>query len=122
LGIPGPAVPRSELAAAVAARVRGGVTAVVCSTERQAYLLLKELSSHKLHVPQQLSIIGVGGVTSIEGLAQLSMYRTPCETLGVAAISRLQQRRQRPDTSPVLNEYPGAFIEGTTIAPPMPSR
>ncbi len=119
LGIPGPSVPRTELAAAVAGRVKDGVTAVVCSTDRQAYLLLKELSAHKLRVPQQLSIIGIGGVTPMEGLPQLTMYRTPYEILGTAAISRLQERRARPESlSPVLKEYPGAFIEGTSITPP----
>jgi DNA-binding LacI/PurR family transcriptional regulator len=122
LGMPGPAVPRGELAAAVAGRVRDGVTAVVCSTDRQAYLLLKELSAYKIQVPQQLSIIGIGGVTPIEGLSQLTMYRTPYETLGLAAIRRLQERRQQPESSPVVTEYPGSFIEGTSIAPPRASR
>ena len=118
LGMPGPAVPRTQLAAAVAQRVRDGVTAVVCSTDRQAYLLLKELSGHDIEVPHQLSIIGIGGVTPIEGLSQLTMYRTPYETLGRAAIRRLQERRQHPTSSAVLTEYPGAFVEGTSAAPP----
>jgi DNA-binding LacI/PurR family transcriptional regulator len=122
LGMPGPAVPRAELAAAVAARVRDGVTAVVCSTDRQAYLLLKELSAHRINVPQQLSVIGIGGVTPIEGLSQLTMYRTPYEKLGLAAIRRLQERRRHPDTSPVLTEFPGSFIEGTSIAAPRGTR
>jgi LacI family transcriptional regulator len=116
LGIPGPSVPREQLAAAVAARARDGVTAVVCSTDRQAYLLLKELAAHKLQVPQQLSIIGIGGVTPIEGLGQLTMYRTPYEMLGRAAIARLRERRESPDATPVLKEYPGTFIEGTSVA------
>jgi LacI family transcriptional regulator len=118
IGIPGPSVPRTELAAAVAARVRAGVTAVVCSTDRQAYLLCKELAAHKIHIPQQLSVIGIGGVTPIEGLPQLTMYRTPYETLGRAAITRLRERQQNPNAAPVFNEYPSAFIEGTSVAPP----
>ena len=49
------------------------------------------MSGHDIEVPQQLSIIGIGGVTPIEGLSQLTMYRTPYETLGRAAIRRLQE-------------------------------
>lgn len=118
IGIPGPSVPQTELAAAVAARARKDVTAVVCSTDRQAYLLMKELAAHKVRVPQKLSIIGIGGVTPIEGLPQLTMYRTPYETLGRAAIARLRERQHHPGGSPVLKEYPSTFIEGTSVAPP----
>ena len=122
IGIPGPSVPREKLASAVAERVRDGVTAFVCSTDRQAYLLRKELEAHKLKVPQNLSIIGFGGVTPMEGQPQLTMYRTPYETLGVAAITRLRERRARPDSSAVFNEYPGSFIEGTSVGPPRSTR
>ena len=122
-GLPGPPVPREQLAERVAARVKDGMTAVVTSTDRQAYLLMKELAAHKVSVPKQLSIIGIGGVTPIQGMHQLTMYRTPYETLGVAAISRLQHRKGNPgDTSPVLKEYPGTFIEGTSIAAPRSGR
>jgi DNA-binding LacI/PurR family transcriptional regulator len=122
LGMPGPPVPRAELAAAVAGRVRDGMTGLVCSTDRQAYLLCKELSAHQIQVPQQLSIVGIGGVTPMEGMTQLTMYRTPYETLGAAAIARLQERRRRQDASPVLNEYPGTFIEGTSVSKPPASK
>lgn len=115
LGMPGPAIPRSELPAAVAARAKDGVTAIVCSTDRQAYYLIKELAAMKIDVPKKLSIIGIGGVTPIEGSSQLTMYRTPYETLGMAALSRLQQRRQTPGNSTFLCEYPGTFIEGTSV-------
>lgn len=118
LGIPGPSMPRGELAAAVAKRIRAGMTAVVCSTDRQAYALRKELSESGVSVPGDLSIIGIGGVTPLEGLPQLTMYRTPYSQLGLAAIARLKERVQRPDASPVLSEYPGTFIEGTSIAAP----
>jgi len=122
IGIPGPSVPREKLAAAVAERARDGVTAFVCSTDRQAYFLRKELEAHKLKVPQNLSIIGFGGVTPMEGQPQLTMYRTPYETLGVAAITRLRERRARPDSSVVFNEYPGSFIEGTSVGQPRSTR
>jgi DNA-binding LacI/PurR family transcriptional regulator len=119
LGIPGPAVPREELEEAVRARVKAGVTALVCSTDRQAYLLCKELAAHKVQVPQHLSVIGFGGVTPLEGMPQLTMYRTPYETLGLAAIERLRDRRRQPGAAtPVVKEYPGTFIEGTSVAPP----
>lgn len=118
LGMPGPAVPRHELATAVIDRVKAGVTALVCSTDRQAYLLCKELQVSGIHVPQHLSIIGMGGVSPMEGVPQLTMYRTPFETLGKAAIERLRGRRKQPDASPVLKEYPGTFVEGTSIGPP----
>jgi LacI family transcriptional regulator len=116
-GIPGESVPRSSLAERVANRVRHGVTAMVCSTDRQAYFLWKELATLGIRVPDDVSIIGIGGVTPIEGMKQLTMYKTPYETLGLAAISRLQQRKQRPDTSPVFIEYPGTFIEGASVIP-----
>jgi DNA-binding LacI/PurR family transcriptional regulator len=118
-GLPGDSVARPALAAALVARVRDGVTAVVCSTDRQAYFLWKELTGLGVRVPEDVSIIGIGGVTPIEGMQQLTMYRTPYETLGLAAISRLQQRRQRPaDTLPVFIEYPSTFVEGITIGRP----
>jgi DNA-binding LacI/PurR family transcriptional regulator len=117
-GLPGAAIARSDLAKAVAERIRLGVTALICSTDRQAYFLWKELASLKIRVPEDVSIIGIGGVKPIEGMKQLTMYRTPYHKLGLAAISRLQQRRQRPDSSPIFIEYPSTFIEGASIAPP----
>jgi DNA-binding LacI/PurR family transcriptional regulator len=123
-GIPGQAVPRAEaeLAASVAARVKDGVTAMVTSTDRQAYFLVKELAAYQIDVPAHLSVIGIGGVTPIEGQRQLTMYRAPYEGLGRAAVSRLQQRKREPDTSPVLQEFPGMFIEGASIAEPRLTR
>ena len=117
-GIPGRAVARDDLAAAVVARVKDGVTAVVTSTDRQAYFLVKELAAYKVDVPSQLSIIGIGGVTPFDGQRQLTMYRAPYEKLGLAAVARLQQRRGDTAASTVLQEFPGTFIEGTSIAPP----
>lgn len=118
LGIPGASIPATKLAAAVADRVKAGVTAVVCSTDRQAYLLLKELASFDIRVPEDLSVIGIGGVTPIEGLSQLTMYRTPYDVLGRAALSRLSRRGAEYDPSPVLKEFPGTYIEGTSVGPP----
>lgn len=117
-GLPGPSVARSALTATVAEKIRDGITAFVCSTDRQAYFLWKELSALGIRIPEDVSIIGIGGVTPISGMKQLTMYKTPYETLGLAAISRLQQRRQRPDTFPVFIEYPSTFIEGASAGPP----
>ena len=64
------------------------------------------------------SIIGIGGVTPFDGQRQLTMYRAPYEKLGLAAVARLQQRRGDTAASTVLQEFPGTFIEGTSIAPP----
>jgi DNA-binding LacI/PurR family transcriptional regulator len=117
-GLPGDSVARPALAGAVANLARDGVTAFVCSTDRQAYFLWKELAALGIRVPDDVSIIGIGGVTPIQGMQQLTMYRTPYETLGLAAISRLQQRRQRPDSFPVFIEYPSTFVEGVSVAKP----
>jgi LacI family transcriptional regulator len=115
-GLPGPSVSRADLAAAVADRVRAGVTAVICSTDRQAYFVWKELTDLGVRVPEDVSLVGIGGVTPISGMKQLTMYRTPYETLGLAAISRLQLRRREPATLPVFIEYPSAFVEGSSAA------
>jgi DNA-binding LacI/PurR family transcriptional regulator len=118
IGIPGPSVARTELAKLVAARIRDGVTGVVCSTDRQAYALRRELSGSGISVPGEVSIIGFGGVTPLEGAPHITMFRTPDATLGLAAMSRLQERIERPHTSSVLSEFPGTFIEGSSIASP----
>lgn len=115
-GLPGPSVPRTALAKAVADRIRAGVTAVICSTDRQAYFLWKELGDLGVRVPEDVSIVGIGGVTPISGMRQLTMYKTPYETLGLAAISRLQLRRREPAAPPVFIEYPSAFVDGASAA------
>jgi DNA-binding LacI/PurR family transcriptional regulator len=52
------------------------VTAVITSIDRHGYLLWNDLPArHGLRVPQDVSLIGIGGIPRAEGQPHLTTFR-----------------------------------------------
>ena len=105
-------VSKDRLPTAIAGRVRNGVTAVVSSIDRHAYLLWERLPALGLAVPKDVSLIGIGGVHRAPGQQQLTTWRCDYEGIAAAAIKALQTRLIQNDRPDLYSEIKSVFVPG----------
>jgi LacI family transcriptional regulator len=113
-----PPVAKSELAACIAERVRNGVTAVITSIDRHGYLLWDRLPALGIRVPQDVSLVGIGGIYRARGLPQLTTWRCNFERIASAAIDALRSRCTEGRTSDLYQEMPSVFVRGESSTSP----
>jgi len=111
-------IPTEQLTDAVRRRLDAGVTALVCSVERDGYLIWKQLGERGVKVPDDMSMVSIGGVSPMYGLPQMATMRLPYETLARAALRKLQARQKQFDRPATLTEYECDYVPGQSIAPP----
>jgi DNA-binding LacI/PurR family transcriptional regulator len=113
-----PLIPKSQLAEAIAARVRDGVTAVVTSIDRHGYMLWQELPALGIDVPKDVSLVGIGGIYRSKGLPQLTTWRCDYESIASAALEALNSRRAGDTSTKLYQEITSVFVQGETSAAP----
>ncbi len=111
-------VPKADLPAVVAARIRDGVTAVVTSIDRHAYLLWDQLPRTGLRVPADVSLVGICGIYRAAGLSQLTTWRCDYPAIASAALHALEVRRARGRPKDLYQELASTFVAGESSAPP----
>lgn len=94
-------------------------TALVVHSDTMALLACSALIRHGLRIPQDMSVVGHGGLRAHEfGDPQLTTIRTPALELGRTAVRMLLHQIEHggPAPSQVLDE--NLVINGTTAPPP----
>ncbi|MGC4032402.1 MAG: LacI family DNA-binding transcriptional regulator [Tepidisphaeraceae bacterium] len=109
-------VSKQDLPGAVGRWVRDGVTAVVCSIDRHAYLLWDTLPATGIRVPQDVSLVGIGGIHRVAGQPQLTTWRCDYAGLADAAIEALQSRFRQSGNADLYREIRSTFVPGHTVA------
>jgi LacI family transcriptional regulator len=111
-------VEKPQLAAAVAERVNDGVTAVISSIDRHGYLLWEQLPRMGVRVPEDVSLVGIGGIHRAEGLSQLTTWR--CDYAGIASVAfdSLKLRRAARRSGGSYQEISSVFVEGESCSAP----
>lgn len=95
-----------------------GVTAMVCSIDRHAYQLWRDMPRLGIEIPEDLSLVGVNGVTPMHDLPQLATYRMPYEVIVTAALERIAYRKKYPATANIYVEYESAPVPGKSTRKP----
>lgn len=108
----------AELADAVAAATRTGVTAWVCAADHQAYQLMSDLRERGLRVPEDCSVTGFDGNEPPPGLPALTTLKVPNEHIGGSAVAQLVSRLLYPRSPRRKSLVETTLIEGATCAPP----
>jgi LacI family transcriptional regulator len=109
----------AAIADAVATHVRDDrVTAWLCAADHQAYQLMLDLQARGLRIPEDCSITGFDGIAPPAGLKPVTSQAVPNEAIGAAALTRLLNRLENPDSPQRKVLVETRFIAGATIAPP----
>lgn len=111
-------VMKSELPQCIAGRVRDGVTAVVTSIDRHGQLLWEELPKLGIRVPQDVSLVGIGGIRQTNGLPQLTTWRCNYEKIAAAALDALRSRYSGKRSTDLYMEIASVFVPGESSGPP----
>jgi DNA-binding LacI/PurR family transcriptional regulator len=114
----GPPVAKPQLAAHVAGLVRDGVTAVITSIDRHGYLLWDRLPAQGVRVPDDVSVVGIGGVYRAHGLPQLTTWRCQYDRLASAALDALRSRAAGSPPTDLYMEIASTFVQGGSSGPP----
>jgi LacI family transcriptional regulator len=101
-----------------AALVRGGVTALICAADHQAYDLVRGLRARGIRVPEQVSVTGFDGIETPEDCPELGTVHIPYREIGATGTQRLVERIRKRFSSAqhVLIDCP--FKPGATVGPP----
>lgn len=113
-----PMIDKPHLTAHVAGLVRGGVTAVITSIDRHGYILWDHLPEMGVRVPEDVSLVGIGGIYRSKGLRQLTTWRCNYESIAAAAFDALISRRAGLRTLNLYQEIASTFVQGTSSAAP----
>jgi LacI family transcriptional regulator len=98
----------------VIARMKLGMTALVCAADHQAYELIRRLKERGVRVPEDISITGYDGIPVPQGMHQLTTYSTPFTEIGVTGMVALQRRIDHPLASRSHVLVDGATVVGVT--------
>jgi DNA-binding LacI/PurR family transcriptional regulator len=90
--------------------VETGITALVCSSARDARQTSENLTARGFAIPQQVSLVAVGCAC---GAAQCSGYFVACEEIAKSVVDLLSNSHPRP----VSLWLPGQWVERGTLAP-----
>jgi LacI family transcriptional regulator len=113
-----PVVAKPQLAAHIAEMVRGGVTAIITSIDRHGYLLWDQLPALGIRIPEDVSLVGIGGIYRSKGLPQLTTWRCNYESIATAAFDALKSRRAGLRTINLYQEIASVFVQGESSAAP----
>jgi LacI family transcriptional regulator len=113
-----PTVEKPQLAACIASRVKDGVTAVITSIDRHGYLLWDRLPALGVRVPEDVSLVGIGGIYRSKGLPQLTTWRCNYESIASAAFEALKSRRSGTRSTNLYQEIASVFVQGESSAAP----
>jgi len=113
-----PIVDKAALPAWTAGRVRDGVTAVITSIDRHGYLLWDQLPPLGIRVPEDLSIVGIGGIHRAAGLPQLTTWRCNFDTISTVILDLLRSRLDQSRVADLSLEIPSVFVAGESAASP----
>lgn len=95
-----------------------GITAWVCSTDREAYELVHDLRGQGISIPRDLSIAGFDGLEPPIGMPALTTMQPPHAEMGIAAVRRLMDRLRNPTTPLRQNLLDCRLIAGQTTSTP----
>lgn len=85
--------------------------AVVCSSDRVAALVMKELRALGLRVPQDVMVSGVNDLTLATMVAPaLTTIHQPCADIAKVAFEALERRRANPDAPPMRIFLPAPLV------------
>jgi LacI family transcriptional regulator len=99
-------------------RMEGGVTAWMCACDHLAGAIGAELLQRGYSIPEEVSLTGFDGTTSLPGGRQITSIETPFESLGATAIESLLRRLEYPRATRPHLLIPGRVVEGETVAAP----
>ncbi|NQZ58624.1 MAG: substrate-binding domain-containing protein, partial [Lentisphaeraceae bacterium] len=91
-----------------------GVTAWVCSVDRIAYKMVRELTDLVIKVPQDISITGFDAVPPLLNCPQITTVKPPLFKMGSAALYQLLTRLENPHNPPLKSLFPCEIIEGSS--------
>jgi DNA-binding LacI/PurR family transcriptional regulator len=112
-----PIIPKSQITQWVMSRIKDGVTAVITSIDRHGYLLWDELTASGIKVPQDVSLVGIGGVCRDHGLPQLTTWRCDYDAIAATAIEALRSRSASKRTRDLYQEIASVFVAGSSSGP-----
>jgi len=113
-----PYVKKPDLAAWVKVRRKDGVTAVITAIDRHGYLLWEQLPEHGIRVPEDMSIVGIGGIHRSAGKPQLTTWRCDYDTIAKIAIEALKARHEGRRSIDLYQEISSVFVKGSSSGPP----
>lgn len=99
-------------------RMEEGVTAWMCACDHLAGAIGKELLRRGCSIPDQVSLTGFDGTTSLPDGRRITSVETPFESLGAAATESLLRRLDYPSATRPHLLIPGRVVEGETVAAP----
>jgi len=95
-----------------------GTTAIVAESPVIAHSLWREAVRRGHSVPEDLSLVGLGGATPPEGGGRLASLETPRIQMGRAAVSLLLEMLADPSRRPESTVLACTFDAGESVGPP----
>jgi DNA-binding LacI/PurR family transcriptional regulator len=118
LNVAAPSVSKADLPAVMASKIRDGVTAIITSIDRHGYLLWEQLPKLGVCVPDDVSLVGIGGIYRSRGLPQLTTWRWDYENIAAAAFDALKSRVAASRSTNLYQEITSVFVQGESSAAP----
>jgi len=113
-----PIVAKANLSDWVVGRMQAGVTAIITSISRHGYILWEQLQARGIGVPNELSIVAIGGVHRAKGLPQLTTWRCSYDAIAATAIDALRARRSGRRKTDLYQEVASVFVQGQSCGAP----
>ncbi len=88
----------ASLISRVVEKINRGLSAIICSTDDNAYKLIRALKEKGINAPEQLSISGMDCDPIPPGMPPLTSVKIPCFELGTAAVELIHNRLEHPST------------------------
>lgn len=108
--------PKPRLAQRIAELHADGVTAVISSIDRHGYLLWDELPQLGISIPNDISLVGIGGIHRATGLPQLTTFRCDYDGIARGALEALKARKSGQRSTNLYREISSVFVPGTSSA------
>jgi LacI family transcriptional regulator len=109
----------AQTAGAALRRVRKSqVTAWVCASDSEAYLLVRDLEAGGIRVPQDCSVTGFGATAVPDGMRPVTTLRIHHEHVGSSALTRAINRVLYPSSPPRKIVIEAQYVPGETVAGP----
>jgi LacI family transcriptional regulator len=104
-----------EVADAVVAGIKRGVTAFVCAADHQAYETRRLLAARGIRVPEDCSLTGFDGIEPPTGATRITTVRVPYDEIGRSAFHQLMRRIEHPTAPRRHVLVDGELVEGDSI-------
>jgi LacI family transcriptional regulator len=91
-----------------------GISAWVCSVDRTAYKLMRELTDCGISIPGDLAVTGFDAVPPLLNCPQVTTVKPPLNDMGSAVLHMLIKRLEDPSVPPIKSYYPCEIIEGVS--------